>query len=118
GAAAAPARPGTPPAARGPRPRTVVSRRDFFRGSLLGSLGVFAAQFGGATIAFLWPNLQGGFGSTITLTDSPASILDQINGNRQPYYFGAGRFYLINYDGNGDKPGGVYEGLTDRKSVV
>ena len=42
-----------------------MSRRDFFRKSLLTSLLVFGAQFGGATIAFLWPNLKGGFGSVI-----------------------------------------------------
>jgi len=112
-AAAPPARRAVPPAPqRAPRPRTVVSRRDFFRGTFLASLGVFAAEFGGATIAFLWPSLRGGFGSTITLTDSPASIMQQINGTRSPFYFGAGRFYLINYDGNGDEPGGVYDGLT------
>jgi cytochrome b6-f complex iron-sulfur subunit len=99
-------------AERTPRPKTVVTRRDFLRGSLLASLGVFAAQFGGATIAFLWPSLKGGFGSTITLADSPGSILDQITSQQQPFYFGAGRFYLINYTGDGDKPGGIYEGLT------
>jgi cytochrome b6-f complex iron-sulfur subunit len=99
-------------AERTPRPKTVVTRRDFLRGSLLASLSVFAAQFGGATIAFLWPSLKGGFGSTITLADSPGSILDQITGQQQPFYFGAGRFYLINYTGDGDKAGGIYEGLT------
>jgi cytochrome b6-f complex iron-sulfur subunit len=108
---AAPARPAVR-TERAPRPKTVLSRRDFFRGSLLASLGVFTAQFGGATIAFLWPNLKCGFGSTITLSDSPASILDQISSQQQPFYFGAGRFYLINYTGDGDKPGGIYQGLT------
>jgi cytochrome b6-f complex iron-sulfur subunit len=108
---ASPGRP-TVRAERAPRPKTVLTRRDFLRGSLLTSLGVFAAEFGGATIAFLWPNLKGGFGSTISLTDSPTSILDQITGQQQPFYFGAGRFYLINYTGDGDAPGGIYEGLT------
>lgn len=89
-----------------------MSRRDFFRGGLLASLGVFTAQFGGATLAFLWPNLTGGFGSVITLTDSPDSIMDQIRSARQPFYFGAGRFYLVNYTGDDDRPGGLYEGLT------
>src|SRR5205807_2072800 len=51
-AAAAPA----PPTSR---PTTPVSRRDFFRGGLLASAMVFAAQFAGASIAFLWPNLTG-----------------------------------------------------------
>ena len=104
-------RPAVAPTPRAPRPKTVLSRRDFFRGSLLASLGIFAAQFGGATIAFLWPNLKGGFGSTITLTDSPGTIMDQITSQRQPYYSGAGRFWLINYTGNGDKSGGIYDGL-------
>jgi cytochrome b6-f complex iron-sulfur subunit len=89
-----------------------VSRRDFFRGGLLGSLLVFAAQFGGASLAFLWPSLRGGFGSVITLSDTADSILEQIKSSRQPYYFGAGRFYLINYTGDGDKPGGIYNGIT------
>ncbi len=92
--------------------RTVVSRRDFFRGGLLSSLLVFAAQFGGASLAFLWPNLKGGFGSLITLPDTLDSIKGQIEQGRQPYYFGAGRFYLINYSGDGDKAGGIYDGLT------
>jgi len=95
-----------------PKARTVLSRRDFFRGGLLAGLLVFAAQFGGASIAFLWPQLKGGFGSVITLTDPPDAILAQIKTQRQPYYYGAGRFYLINYTGDGAKPGGIYAGLT------
>ena len=98
--------------ARPQRPARVLSRRDFFRGSLLASLGVFAAQFGGTTLAFLWPNLKGGFGSQITLADPPDEILQQVNDRQQPYYLGAGRFYLISYTGDGDKPGGIYEGIT------
>ena len=42
-----------------------VSRREFFRRSLVVSLLVFGAEFGGATLAFLWPALKGGFGSVI-----------------------------------------------------
>ncbi len=90
----------------------VLSRRDFFRGSLLASLGVFAAQFGGTTLAFLWPNLKRRFGSQITLTDPPDAILQQVVDRQQPYYLGAGRFYLISYTGDGDEPGGIYEGIT------
>ena len=44
---------------RRPKP---VSRREFFRRSLVVSLLVFGAEFGGATLAFLWPSLKGGFG--------------------------------------------------------
>jgi cytochrome b6-f complex iron-sulfur subunit len=107
------ARPAAPPGGgRAPRARTVLSRRDFFRGGLLASLMVFGAQFGGASLAFLWPNLKGGFGSLITLPDTLDSIKGQIEQGRQPYYFGAGRFYLINYTGDGDKSGGIYDGIT------
>jgi cytochrome b6-f complex iron-sulfur subunit len=84
----------TPPA----KPVKSVSRRDFYRGSLLVSLLVFGAQFGGATVAFLWPNLKGGFGSLITagtLTDIKAQLL----ATQQPVYFGQGRFYIVPYDG-------------------
>jgi cytochrome b6-f complex iron-sulfur subunit len=75
-----------------------VSRRDFFRRSLLVSFGVFAAQFGAATIAFLWPNLKGGFGSIINagkLEDIKAAML----ADNEPFYVGEGRFYIIPYDG-------------------
>ena len=107
-----PVRPAPADPAPGPRPRTVISRRDFFRTGLLSSFLVFMAQFGGASLAFLWPNLRGGFGSLITLPDPADSIKAQIREGRQPYYFGAGRFYLINYTGDGDRPGGPYEGIT------
>ncbi len=107
------ARPGAAagaPAAAPAGAKGVVSRRDFFRGGLLGSLLVFTAQFGGASIAFLWPNLKGGFGSVIQLPDTSDSILNQIQSDRQPYYFGAGRFYLINYKGDGVNS--IYAGIT------
>jgi cytochrome b6-f complex iron-sulfur subunit len=104
-------RAGAAPARRGgPKAKRVLSRRDFFRGGLLASLGIFAAQFGGASIAFLWPSLKGGFGSVVTLPDPAASILDQIHSDRQPFYFGAGRFYLIDY--NGDGADSTYAGIT------
>jgi cytochrome b6-f complex iron-sulfur subunit len=106
-------RPGAPaPAAPAPKQRVVVSRRDFFRGGLLASLGVFTAQFGGATLAFLWPNLAGGFGSLITIPDSPQAVKDLIRESREPYYYGVGRFYLVTYSGTGDQPGGLYAGIT------
>jgi cytochrome b6-f complex iron-sulfur subunit len=98
------------PVERPPKAKVVMSRRDFFRSGLLASLGVFAAQFGGASLAFLWPKLSG-FGSVITVPDTLEAIKDQIQSTNAPYYFGAGRFYLINYSGTGDKPGGVYAGI-------
>jgi cytochrome b6-f complex iron-sulfur subunit len=85
---------------KGPKP---ISRREFLRRSLLSSLTVFGAQFGAATIAFLWPNLKGGFGSVIT-AGKLDDIKNQINQTNQPFYFGAGRFYLVPYSGSGQDP--------------
>ncbi|HEX6206930.1 MAG TPA: Rieske 2Fe-2S domain-containing protein [Actinomycetota bacterium] len=94
---------------RAPAP---VSRRDFFRRSLLASLGLFAAQFGAASLAFLWPTLREGFGAVIDLGISADEILGAIQDDRQPFYYGAGRFYLVAYDASQD-PDGMYEGLVD-----
>src|SRR2546423_2850043 len=66
---APPTTPKEPPAPRKPPP--AVTRREFFRRSLVGSLLVFGAEFGGASLAFLWPNLKGGFGSVIAAGESP-----------------------------------------------
>ncbi|MBI3647987.1 MAG: Rieske 2Fe-2S domain-containing protein [Actinobacteria bacterium] len=101
--------PGQPALPKAPPP---VTRRDFFRGALLVSLGVFSAVFGGASIAFLWPSLKGGFGSVIN-----AGALDEIKAAIQeaggPAYNGAGRFYIVPWSGqvtsDADYPG---EGVT------
>jgi len=87
-------RPAEPPPAAAPKP---ISRRDFFRGSLLGSMLVFLAQFGGASLAFLYPNLRGGFGSVIA-AGTVQEIKNQISDSRAPFYLGAGRFYIVQYD--------------------
>jgi cytochrome b6-f complex iron-sulfur subunit len=81
------------PAPPAPKP---VSRREFFRRSLIASLLIYGAQFGGATLAFLWPNLKGGFGSVIN-----AGKVDEVRASigEQPFYSGTGRFYIVAYDG-------------------
>jgi cytochrome b6-f complex iron-sulfur subunit len=83
------------PAPKGPKP---MSRREFFRKGLVASLLVYTAQFGGASLAFLWPSLKGGFGSVINagkLEEIRASIRD----TGEPFYSGTGRFYVVLYDG-------------------
>ena len=77
-----------------------MSRRDFFRVAWLASLGLFALQFGGATIAYLWPNLKGGFGSKITV-GTVADIKAAIAAANGPFYYGAGRFYIVPYEAKG-----------------
>ncbi|MGH2695430.1 MAG: ubiquinol-cytochrome c reductase iron-sulfur subunit, partial [Actinomycetota bacterium] len=98
--------PERPREAKRPSP---VSRRDFFRRSLLASFGLFCAEFGLASIAFVWPNLRGGFGAVIPLNLTPDAVKQLIDQDNQPYYYGAGRFYLVNYDG--DAADTVYQGL-------
>jgi len=74
-----------------------LTRRDFFRGTLVGSLLVFSAEFGAGTLAFLWPNLRGGFGATIEagpIEDLRAGIREEGN-----FYVGTGRFYVVPYEG-------------------
>jgi len=83
------------PAAKAPKP---ISRREFFRKSLLASLMVFGAEFGGASLAFLWPFLKGGFGSVIN-AGKLADIKSVIADTGQPFYLGTGRFYIVLYNG-------------------
>jgi cytochrome b6-f complex iron-sulfur subunit len=75
-----------------------ITRRDFFRGSLLSSLLVFGAEFGAGTLAFLWPNLRGGFGATIP-AGTVEDIKSEIRDTGQPVYVGTGRFYIVPYEG-------------------
>ncbi len=100
---------------KGPKP---VTRRDFFRRSLITSLLVFGAQFGAMTIAFLWPNLKGGFGSLIDagkIEDIKAAITDT---QGQPFYFGAGRFYIVAYDGTPTKDVNYEELLVAAQGIM
>jgi cytochrome b6-f complex iron-sulfur subunit len=96
--------PGTPGAPSrlegGGRPASKpISRRDFFRSSLVASLLVFGAQFGGATLAFLWPSLKGGFGSVIA-AGKVEDIKTQISEGKGVAYFGQGRFYIVPWSGH------------------
>jgi cytochrome b6-f complex iron-sulfur subunit len=92
--------PGAPtalePGKPAPKP---VTRRDFFRSSLVASLLVFGAQFGGATIAFLWPSLKGGFGSLIA-AGKVDDIKKEIQDGKGVAYFGQGRFYVVPWSGH------------------
>jgi cytochrome b6-f complex iron-sulfur subunit len=91
-------------AKKGPKP---ITRREFNRRSLIGSFTLFMAQFGAASIAFLWPNLRGGFGDVIN-AGSLSDILASIQQTSEPFYFGAGRFYIVPYEGPGvDEATGV-----------
>jgi cytochrome b6-f complex iron-sulfur subunit len=89
-----------------------VSRRDFQRRALLSATMLFGAEFGLGTIAFLWPNLKGGFGSKINagpLNDIKAQIAAN-----DYVYVGSGRFYVVPWEGTAGTGSADYpaEGVT------
>ena len=80
-----------------PDPETIgVTRRQFFNRSIVGMMGLGLSGFGTAMLAFLWPQLSGGFGSKITV-GSLDDILGGIRDSREPFYVAQGRFYLSAY---------------------
>jgi cytochrome b6-f complex iron-sulfur subunit len=119
--AASPAATGESAASRGgagggaPKPKrrkpSHPSRRAFLRNSMaLGWLGVLAG-FGGASLAFLWPSLRGGFGAELEVGNEE-EILAFIRENRQPFPYPAGRSYIIEYNPEDDRLG-EYTELTN-----
>ena len=92
------------------------SRRAFLRNSMaIAWLGVLGG-FGGATLAFLWPSLRGGFGAQLE-AGSEEEILAYIRENREPYPFPAGRSYLVEYDPALD-PDGAYADITNGARIM
>jgi len=84
-------------------PQKVMPRREFFRKAWLASLGLFALQFGAASIAYLWPTIKGGFGSKVTV-GSVEDVKKAIAEANQPLYYGAGRVWITSYEGTGKDP--------------
>lgn len=77
-----------------------VDRRRFLNHVLLGSLGMFAAAFGGGSVALLWPQPRSGFGARIVV-----GKLDRIKRQVEqdgPLYHPEGRFYLVAYQAGED----------------
>src|SRR5438309_80756 len=73
-----------------------VTRRQFLNRSAILGMGITLAGFGASLLAFLWPNLSGGFGAKIR-----AGSVEEINGHftdkREPFYVPVGRFYVNPY---------------------
>jgi cytochrome b6-f complex iron-sulfur subunit len=114
GSGASPSTGGTATKPKRNRPKA-PSRRAFLRNSMaVAWLGVLGG-FGGATLAFLWPSLRGGFGAELEV-DSEESILAFIRENREPYPFPAGRCYLVEYD-PADDADGAYADITDEQNT-
>ena len=70
-----------------------VTRRQFFNRSIVGMTGFALTGFGASCLAFLWPTLSGGFGSTINV-GSVDDVLASIRDSREPFYVPEGRFYV------------------------
>ncbi len=91
-------------------PRASPTRRQFLRGGLLASAAGVTAAFGGASLAFLWPSLRGGFGAQLEV-GTEAAVAEEIAANGH-LAFPAGRAYVVAYDPQRD-PDGVYAEITN-----
>jgi len=89
---------GAPPAVFVPAdPETLgVSRRQFFNRSIVLMFGLGLAGFGTASIAFLWPEVSGGFGSKIKV-GLVSSLLAEIRAGGGFLYVAEGRMWLTEY---------------------
>ena len=80
-----------------------VTRRQFFNRGIYGVFGLFLAQFGLASLAFMWPKLKsGGFGSKVN-AGPVDTILDAIytdDGRVQPFFIPAAQSYVLPFNGN------------------
>ena len=83
-----------------PDPQTLgVTRRQFFNRSLVGMMGFGLSGFGGACIAFLWPQGVSGFGSKIKVGNI-VEILAEIDANNGFLYKPEGRMWVTAYPNN------------------
>ncbi len=89
---------GSPPAPFVPAdPETLgVTRRQFFNRSIVLMFGLGIAGFGAASIAFLWPQVAGGFGSKIKV-GLVSSLLAEIRAGNGFLYKAEGRMWLTEY---------------------
>lgn len=95
-------------------PPKQMTRRGFFRKLLGTGFGIAMLEgFGLGSLAFLWPDLSGGFGGEIRVPQKVDDIKAQIRNTKQPFYYAPGRFYLVEYDVDSDEAQTLYvdEGL-------
>lgn len=89
-----------------------VTRRQFFNRGVLGVFGIFLAQFGIATLAFMWPKLRsGGFGSKVNagkLEDIEKEVFLP-DGRIAPLFVSAAQAYVLPFQG--EVAGSSFEGL-------
>ena len=87
-----------------------VTRRQFFNRGLIALMILGLSGFGAAVLAFLWPQLSGGFGAKIRVGKLD-DILGEIRDTGEPKYVPEGRLYVNPYpSGAVEKAQGVYDG--------
>jgi cytochrome b6-f complex iron-sulfur subunit len=89
-----------------------VTRRQFFNRGVLGVFGLFLAQMGIFSLAFMWPKLRsGGFGSKVAagrLEDLEAQVFLP-DGRVTPVFIPAAQAYVVPFQG--DLAGSSFDGL-------
>lgn len=73
-----------------------VSRRQFFNRSIVGMFGLGLSAFGGASLAFLYTESKGGFGSQIRVGKID-DILTNVEANDGFAYYPEGRMWITPY---------------------
>ena len=73
-----------------------VNRRQFFNRSIVGLMGLSLGGFGAACLAFLWPQVGGGFGSKIVIGDLN-DVQDSIEAGNGFFYYPEGRAWITAY---------------------
>jgi len=80
-----------------PDPEVIgVSRRQFFNRTIILMMQIGLGGFGLASIAFLWPQLGGGFGSAIRV-GLVSDVLGEIRGSNGFLYRAEGRMWITEY---------------------
>ena len=91
-------------------------RRTFLKWSMgLGTVGLLSG-FAAASLAFIWPNLRGGFGARIPI-GAPDEILGEIDANEGRFEFPEGRSLVVKYDPAMD-PEGAYADITNQTGIM
>lgn len=74
-----------------------VTRRQFFNRATLALFGTFSLTMGGGMLAFMWPNLKGGFGSDIDAgtIDEIRTQVFQADGSITPLFRPDARAYIV-----------------------
>lgn len=90
------AAPPPPPAIPPDEESLGITRRQVLNRGIVTTMVLAITGFSGSMLAMLWPTLSGGFGARIRAGRAD-EIIESIETSRDPYYVGAGRFYLQLY---------------------